>query len=297
MKNWLKRYAFLLLLAAVLVGGETAMNLTDPVSRMTCIWRNDYELIRLQHPDMTFEKAIFGSSAVTASYIEGREGSVGYANIGMDYGTVKDITEMLEKGELTVTEDLVLGLNNLSFLDTLPTNATYPWHRKWYEPYLYFQRDRLEQLVTDGVTNLLNGEPFTKVDSSHQQRAVYRGALSDEDLMESWESLVERFGETTPEVDCAENFAALDRLAAWCEDHGVRLRAIWMPWNGKLEIYPAAQNVMDYANQQLERLGIETLDMTRVVEDQYFFDTGHLDYDTGAPWFTDYIDPWLAEED
>lgn len=297
MKNWLKRYAFLLLLAAVLAGGETAMNLTDPVSRMTCIWRNDYELIRLQHPDMTFEKAIFGSSAVTASYIEGREGSVGYANIGMDYGTVKDITEMLEKGELTVTEDLVLGLNNLSFLDTLPTNATYPWHRKWYEPYLYFQRDRLEQLVTDGVTNLLNGEPFTKVDSSHQQRAVYRGALSDEDLMESWESLVERFGETTPEVDCAENFAALDRLAAWCEDHGVRLRAIWMPWNGKLEIYPAAQNVMDYANQQLERLGIETLDMTRVVEDQYFFDTGHLDYDTGAPWFTDYIDPWLAEED
>ena len=210
---------------------------------------------------------------------------------------MKDITEMLEKGELTVTEDLVLGLNNLSFLDTLPTNATYPWHRKWYEPYLYFQRDRLEQLVTDGVTNLLNGEPFTKVDSSHQQRAVYRGALSDEDLMESWESLVERFGETTPEVDCAENFAALDRLAAWCEDHGVRLRAIWMPWNGKLEIYPAAQNVMDYANQQLERLGIETLDMTRVVEDQYFFDTGHLDYDTGAPWFTDYIDPWLAEED
>ena len=225
MKNWLKRYAFLLLLAAVLVGGETVLNLTDPVSRMTCIWRNDYELIRLQHPDMTFEKAIFGSSAVTASYIEGREGSVGYANIGMDYGTVKDITEMLEKGELTVTEDLVLGLNNLSFLDTLPTNATYPWHRKWYEPYLYFQRDRLEQLVTDGVTNLLNGEPFTKVDSSHQQRAVYRGALSDEDLMESWESLVERFGETTPEVDCAENFAALDRLAAWCEDHGVRLRA------------------------------------------------------------------------
>ena len=204
MKKWLKRYAFLLLLAAVLIGGESWLNVTDPVSKMTCIWRNDYELIRLQHPDMTFEKAIFGSSAVTASYIEGREGSVGYVNIGMDYGTVKDITEMLEKGQLTVTEDLVLGLNNLSFLDTLPTNATYPWHRKWYEPYLYFQRDRLWQLITDGTTNLLNGEPFTKVDSSRQQRAVYRGALSDEDLMKSWESLVERFGETTPEVDCAE---------------------------------------------------------------------------------------------
>ena len=295
MKNWLKRYAFLLLLAAVLAGGEACLTLTGPVGQMTCIWRNDYELIRLEHPDMTFEKAIFGSSAVTASYIEGREGSAGYANIGMDYGTVKDITEMLEQGKLTVTEDLVLGLNNLSFLDSLPTNATYPWHRKWYEPYLYFQRDRLSQLLTDGVDHLLRGEPFLSVDSSGQQRAVYRGALSDADLMTSWKSLVERFGETTP-ADCAENFAALDRLAAWCETHGVRLRAIWMPWNGKLDIYPAAQGIMDYAEEQLERLGIETLDMTRVVEDQYFFDTGHLDYDTGAPWFTDYIDPWLAEE-
>ena len=84
MKQWLKRYAFLLLLAAVLIGGESWLNVTDPVSKMTCIWRNDYELIRLQHPDMTFEKAIFGSSAVTASYIEGREGSVGSPHMGMD---------------------------------------------------------------------------------------------------------------------------------------------------------------------------------------------------------------------
>ena len=69
-----------------------------------------------------------------------------------------------------------------------------------------------------------------------------------------------------------------------------------MPWNGKTAIYPSAQALMDYANEQLDRLGIEVLDLTYAVPEEYFFDMGHLDYTVGAPWFTDLIDPWLAEE-
>lgn len=292
--DFLKRGGFLLLLAAVLLGGEAWMRAADPVGHMTCIPRSDYEIIRRDYPDMTFERAIFGSSAVTASYIAGRN-DTGYVNLGVDYGTVKDITEMLEKGLVTVTDELVLGLNNLSFLDSLPTNETYPWHREWYEPYLYFQRDRLYALITEGVDSVLRGGPFLLRDTSNQQRVVYRGALTDEALFESWGSLVERFGDTGP-ADCAENFAALDRLAAWCGEHGVRLRAVWMPWNGKLEIYPAAQSIMDAADERMAALGIEVLDATRVVPEEYFFDTGHLNYDVGSPWFTDWLDPWLAEE-
>ena len=107
--------------------------------------------------------------------------------------------------------------------------------------------------------------------------------------------LVERFGDTGP-ADCEENLAALDRLAAYCTAHGIRLRAVWMPWNGKLEIYPAARSVMDAADERMAALGIEVLDATRVVPEEYFFDTGHLNYDVGSPWFTDWLDPWLAEE-
>ena len=69
-----------------------------------------------------------------------------------------------------------------------------------------------------------------------------------------------------------------------------------MPWNGKLEIYPAARSVMDAADERMAALGIEVLDATRVVPEEYFFDTGHLNYDVGSPWFTDWLDPWLAEE-
>ena len=293
--DFLKRGGFLLLLAAVLLGGEAWMRAADPVGHMTCIPRSDYEIIRRDYPDMTFERAIFGSSAVTASYIAGQN-DTGYVNLGVDYGTVKDITEMLEKGLVTVTDELVLGLNNLSFLDSLPTNETYPWHREWYEPYLYFHRDRLNRLLTLGLDSVMDGGPFFYADTSGQQRTVYRGALSDEELQKSMDSMVERFGDVTLE-DCRENFAALERLAAWCEERGVRLRGIWMPWNEKVEIYPAAQAIMDHAGQLLEELGVEVLDLTRAVPVQYFHDSGHLDYDTGAPWFTDLIDPWLAEED
>lgn len=295
-KAWkfVKRSGFLLLLVLVLAAGELVLRWTDPVKYMTAVWRNDYELIALEHPDMTFRRAFFGSSVVISAYIEGQN-DTGYVNLGVDYGTVKDITEMLEKGLVTVTEDLVIALNDISFLDSLPTNATYPWHQKWYEPYLYFHRDQLSPVITTGVKNLLNGQPFVVTWYTDQQRSVYHGVLSEEALRASEASILERFGDMTVE-DCAENFAALDRLTAYCQDHGIRLRAVWMPWNSKTPVYPAAQAVMDYANEQLDRLGIQTLDLTYQVPDEYFYDMGHLSYETGAPWFTDMIDPWLAEE-
>ena len=290
----LGRYAFLLLLAAALLIGDLVLTKINPVKDMTCVWRNDFELIQVANPDMTFDKVFYGSSAVTASYIEGRN-DTGYANLGIDYGTVKDLYEMLEQGWVTINSDLVIGMNEIFFLDTLPTNETYPWHREWYEPYLYFHRDRLNRLLTLGLDSVMDGGPFFYADTSGQQRTVYRGTLSDEELQKSMDSMVERFGDVTLE-DCRENFAALERLAAWCEERGVRLRGIWMPWNEKVEIYPAAQAIMDHAGQLLEELGVEVLDLTRAVPVQYFHDSGHLDYDTGAPWFTDLIDPWLAEE-
>lgn len=293
--TFLRRNAFLLLLVLVLLLGDLALTRADPVRYMTSLWRSDYELIALDHPNMTFDRVFFGSSVVIASYIEGQN-DTGYVNLGIDYGTVKDITEMLEGGFVTVTGDLVLGLNDISFYDPLPTNSAYPWHRHWYEPYLYFHRDRLGPLVTKGAENLLNGRPFISERFPEQQRAVYYGAISGEELQKSEEKMLDQFGRMTPE-DCAENFAALDRLAAYCAGHDIRLRAVWMPWNPRTAVYPAAQTLMDYANQQFARLDIEVLDLTDAVPTEYFYDMGHLDYTIGAPWFTDLIDPWLAEED
>ena len=293
--NIVKRHGFVLLLAAVLLWVEGLLRLTDPIKYMTPIWRDDFELLQLEHPEQVWDKIFFGSSAVTASYIEG-QGDSGYINAGIDYGTIRDLWEMLDKGYAQVGSEIVLGINELSFLDTLPTNPTYAWHREWYEPYLYFQRDRLYKLITDGVNNVMDGKGFVTAYHTGQQRVVYRGHLSDEQLSENLKSLIERFGNMTPN-DCTENFAALEKLSAYCGENGIRLRAVWMPRNSKVEIYPAAQSIMDAANEELARLGIETIDLTHAIEHEYFYDTGHLDYDTGSPYFTDLIEPWLSEED
>lgn len=291
--NLIRRSGFLLLLVLVLVVSEVALNRADPMKDMTSIWRNDYELIQLQHPDMTFSRAFYGSSVATASFIEERSDS-GYVNLGMDYGTIRDLMEMLDKGLLTVTDELVLALNDHAMLDTLDTNATYPWHRKWYEPYLYFHRDRLRDLVERGTNNLLRGDPFIAVRFEGQEREIYHGILPDEKLLDHEKRIIELFGDMTVE-DCKENFAALDRLAEYCRERGIRLRAVWMPWNTKVEVYPAAKVVIAEANRRMEALDIEVLDLTYAAPDGCMHDTGHLNYEYGAPWFTDLITPWLKE--
>lgn len=293
--SFFRRGGFVLLLALILLAGEVTLRRTDPVKYMTSIWRNDYELIALEHPDMTFRRAVYGSSVVISGFMEEHSRS-GYANLGMDYGTIQDLMEMLDKGLLTVEEDLVIALNDSSFMDTMDTNESYPWHREWYQPYLYFQRDRLGAWVTKGVNNWLRGEKFISIRWPDQQRAVYRGALSDEKLAESEKRIVGLFGDVTLE-DCRENFAALDELAEYCRGKGICLRALWMPWNGKTAVYPSAQAIMDEANARLARLGIPTLDLTHdKVPDEWLYDMGHLSYEEGAPAFTDYIDPWLLKE-
>ena len=293
--SFFRRGGSVLLLALILLAGEVTLRRTDPVKYMTSIWRNDYELIALEHPDMTFRRAVYGSSVVISGFMEERSRS-GYANLGMDYGTIQDLMEMLDKGLLTVEEDLVIALNDSSFMDTMDTNESYPWHREWYQPYLYFQRDRLEAWVTKGVNNWLRGEKFISIRWPDQQRAVYRGALSDEKLAESEKRIVGLFGDVTLE-DCRENFAALDELAEYCREKGICLRALWMPWNGKTAVYPSAQTIMDEANARLAQLGIPTLDLTHdKVPDEWLYDMGHLSYEEGAPAFTDYIDPWLLKE-
>ena len=57
--TFLRRNAFLLLLVLVLLLGDLALTRADPVRYMTSLWRSDYELIALDHPNMTFDRVFF----------------------------------------------------------------------------------------------------------------------------------------------------------------------------------------------------------------------------------------------
>ena len=122
-------------------------------------WLDDYELTRRDHPEEVWDRVIYGSSELTSGYREELSAS-GYVNMGMDYATMADLAEILESGTISVGSELVLALNWGALCDIMDTNPTYEWHRKWYEPYVYFQRDRVAGFINDTLKALAGAGEF-----------------------------------------------------------------------------------------------------------------------------------------
>lgn len=285
---------FVVVLAVLWIASDMILTKMDPLKYSPYIRKNDYEITQLAHPEAVWDKVFFGSSVVIASYIEEKSAS-GYYNVGVDYGSVSDIYNMIKKGRIDIGSDLVIALNDISFLDSLDTNPTYLWHKKWYQHYIFFTRDKTYPLLEAGIKNIMEKKPFLDEPRyGTQKKVVYFGALSDEELAESNESMLERFGGCTL-ADCQKNFAALEELIKLCDKKDVRLRAIWMPWNPKVPVYDFADEVMVEANRIFSEKDILVYDMTNMVEPQYFHDIGHMNYELGAEYFTQLVDEFLMQ--
>ena len=285
---------FALILAVIWIASDILLTKLDPLKYSAYIMKNDYEITQLAHPEKTWDKVFFGSSVVIASYIEEKSTS-GYYNVGVDYGSVSDIYNMIKKGRINIGSDLVIALNDISFLDSLDTNPTYLWHKEWYQHYIFFTRDKTYPLIETGINNIMDNKPFFDNPTwGNQEKAVYYGTLSDEELYESNQSMLKRFGGCTLD-DCTKNFSALKELIKLCEQKDIRLRAIWMPWNPKIPIYGFADNVMTEANKIFAESDISVYDMTYLVEPEYFHDIGHMNYEVGAEHFTKLVDEYLLK--
>jgi hypothetical protein len=240
-----------------------------------------------------YEKVIYGNSVLISSYIEGQSDS-GYVSFGLDYGTVADLRDMLYEGYLGVKRELVLDLNYFVLLDSLDTNPTYPWHRKVYEPYAYFQRDRLKPVLDEAVDKLLHRQPLSGLTQrGGLNKSVYYGILTDAELDEVMERHSSQFWWMGTEY-YEKNLKALREVTDWCREHGVRLRAFWSAWNDYAEMPENPAKVMELADGILADGGVEVLDLTHSLERKYFHDLGHLNYEAGAVYFTEVIDQWLG---
>lgn len=293
----LKTYAFksfVFILAIVWIVSDVVLTKADPLKFSPYIGKNDYEITQLAHPEKTWDKVFFGSSVVVASYIEEKSIS-GYYNVGVDYGSVSDIYNLIKKGHIDIGTDLVIALNDISFLDSLNTNPTYIWHKKWYQHYIFFTRDKTYPLIESGINNIMNNQPFFGEPLwGNSQKAVYYGALTDEELETSNKSMLERFGGCTL-ADCEKNLSELRKLIKLCGKKNIRLRAIWMPWNPKVPIYDFADEIMNEANRIFAENDISVYDMTHMVEPEYFYDIGHMNYEFGAEHFTKLVDEYLIQ--
>lgn len=276
-------------LAAIV--GDLALTYNNFIKDSDYFVKNDFEITQMKHPEKIWDKVFFGNSVVISSYME-EESSSGYINLGLDYGVVRDLEQMLEKHHINIGSELVIGLNYLTLYDDFETNPTYIWHKRLYEPYAYFERDRFYPIITDGFDKLLQGQNPLPYKYLPQEKHVYHGSVADramEDKMAEYEQ--EYF--SLDVSDFEENIAALERIVSFCRENGVRVRVVWMPWNTKYEIPQLVKDVRASTDAVLVRLGIEVLDMETALSPECFYDTGHLNYDVGSPIFTRKMDEWL----
>jgi hypothetical protein len=254
---------------------------------------NDFEVTQRDHPEETWDRVFFGNSVVISAFREDDSES-GYINLGLDDGVVTDLWELICKGYLNIGSELVIGLNSLTMYDDFETNPGYQWHRTWYQPYCYFQRNRLKLLLEDSIRQVLRGyvpsTPYVE-----QTKSVYYGALSTEEVLARRASDHYQPYLSLGEEDYQENLRALEKVYSYCQSHGIRLRLVWMPENPIVERDAASACAYELTQAFAAQYGVEFYDMSDMLSAECFYDGGHLNYEYGAHVFTEVIEPWLNE--
>lgn len=284
--------AFLLTLCLLAAGLDAALTRSKVIERSDLFNHNDFEKTILFHEGQeVYDRIFYGNSVVISSYVEWASDS-GYANFGIDYGVMTDLRDMLKRGDITVTQDIVLGLNYFVFYDGMDTNPTYPWHRGVLEPYLYFQRDRLQALGQSAWESFQAGGRVELPRYEEYYKFMYSGVLDEQAMAEKVATHRELYWGLGLE-HYQRNLEALEEVISLCDERGIRLRAVWLPWNPSVPMPEGPAKVRQAADQIMERAGVQVLDMEQGLEQDCFHDVGHLNMEYGAFVFTEVMDPWL----
>lgn len=287
-------FIFIVGLIASIILLDRYLMAKDFVSKSTIFMKNDFEKIRLSHPEKVYNKVFYGNSVVISAFRENDSNS-GYINMGMDYATVSDLYKILDKKMIEIGSELVIGINYLSFLDTFDTNPTYPWHKKDYEPYLYFQRDRIYKVLTTGIENILKGEKFITQRYTDLNRYLYYEVLPDEELDKKIENYKKLYWNKGLEY-YEQNFKDFQKIIDYCKEKNIRLRVVILPWNSYIEKPENVVAVETKAKEILDKNNIEYINYEGKFLREHFYDLGHLNWGVGAVEFTKEIDIWLNQE-
>jgi hypothetical protein len=289
----LKKYIFLIVLVVVFVAADAVIAHYVPsyIIGSGRFWLNDFELTQRDNPEEVWDKVFFGNSAVYAAYRQ-EESESGFVDLGMDDAVLTDLWDMLRKGDVKIGSDLVLGLNWLTLYDDFETNPNYIWHRGALEPYCYFQRDRLREMLVDEV-KLLALRSSVAADYASQTKTRYSSCLSDEALADKAVDFAQRYWSASPDA-FENNYAALEKIIEYCNKNDIRVRVVWMPWNPKVEMPDLVRDVMESVNSICNDYGVEVHDMTDSLDAECFADIAHLNYEYGSHRFTKEVEGWLC---
>ena len=289
--KFIKNNLFVIIFVLFIAAADLILTYNNFIAKIDYFVKNDFEITQCKHPERVWDKVFFGNSVVISGFMEEKSTS-GFINLGLDYGVVTDLWDMIRKNHINIGSELVIGLNYLTLYDDFETNPTYIWHKKWYQPYAYFERDRFYPIISDGFSKLLNGENPLPYKYAEQEKAVYYGMIAEKAMLAKLEEYEEEYF-NLPLDAFSENIEALEKVIKYCNKKGIRVRAVWMPWNTKYEMPILLKNVKQRANDVFVKYNISVLDLETEIPPEYFYDSGHLNYDIGAPRFTERLDQWL----
>ena len=291
MIGWMRKYAFLLLLIIFFIAADIGLQSWDPIGRYDVFSKNDFQRTLHHHPEAEWPAVFYGNSSVIASYDEAQS-SAGLVNLGLDYGKITDLDAILSRKLAPVGNTLILGVNVFTFMDNLPTDPSYIWHKKGYEPYLYFYRDAIARAVQKYALPYVKGEAVAINRKQLYTKALYYGRLKGEDLDGKIADFHRLYGERTMD-DFRRNLAALDRVIAYAREHDIDLRVLWMPWNPVLTSPDYVFALKERVAARLEAANVPFTDWMDKFAQEHFHDLGHLNVESGRPLFTKEMDEWV----
>ncbi|MBP1992686.1 hypothetical protein [Paenibacillus eucommiae] len=287
--SFLKANSFVLLFLAVLLLSNALISFWNPMESSRRFYKNDFTKTLFHHSWSRSGPVFFGNSSVTGAYIEEKSASP-LVEMGLSYGKLTDLQGILQKDLYQIKDQLVIGIDVHTMIDSLETDATYQWFKPWYQPYVYTYRDYFRKTGEDFVKNLSNGSlAYTP---SWIDKMLYFGQQDQAWMKDKWNDYDQRFGWMRLK-DFQKNLDALDWVIAYAADHKLPLRVIWMPWHPDYKHPPYVAELKQAVNSSLEAGSVPILDLMDTFDAKYFHDLVHLNRADGAPQFTKEVDAWL----
>lgn len=293
---FIKRNGFVLSLLAAFLLTDWLVARWDPLVHSMRFTKNDFTKTLLDHNWTDSGPVFYGNSAVVGAYIED-EAQVPLIEMGLAYGKITYLREILEEPWFHVQDQLVLGIDVHTILDELDTDPTYPWNRKWYQPYLYAYRayfqDTFTKTVKQAYTSLRQGKPEEMLD--HQpwlDKYLYFGQKPKDEIDADFNKYEQLFNWMGME-DTRQNLNALEWVLDYVDEHQLDFKVIWMPYNPDYPLPHYMTEFMKEANILLEERQVPVLDLVSRYDSIYFHDVVHLNREQGAPLFTREVDEWL----
>lgn len=290
MLSLLKRNRFVLALLALFLAVDALLAWWNPMASSRRFYKNDFVKTLYHHGWTSSGPVFFGNSSVTAAYMEDKSAHK-LTEMGLSYGKITDLQAILEQGRYDIKDELVVGIDVHTMLDKLETDPTYPWFKKWYQPYLYAYRDYFRDSGEEFVRNLAKGS--LAYEPRWIDKELYFGPKPDDWLRDKWADYDKRFGWMKPQTDMRANLDAVQWVIDYARTHKLPLRVIWMPWRSGYEHPPYVAELKSLVNGMLQKAGVPTLDLMDRYPAGDFHDLVHLNREQGAPLFTKEVDAWL----